>query len=91
MMSYPDICIRYCKNFGSNDCPTSSLCMATTDKPYFKPKKQETWFEKWMWKRERKAICKANRYYCPDCIYHEFVFDGVTFRGNKCRLEEGKR
>ena len=33
MMAYPDICIRYCRNFGSNDCPTSSLCMATTDKP----------------------------------------------------------
>ena len=32
-------------------------------------------------------ICKLNRYYCPDCIYHEWDFEGVIFRGNKCRLE----
>lgn len=34
-----------------------------------------------------RRICKANRYNCPECIYHEWVFEGVTFRGNKCRLE----
>ena len=53
MMGYPDICIRCCRNFGSNDCPTSSLCMATTDKPYFKPKKQE-----WMWSGKESQYVK---------------------------------
>lgn len=36
---------------------------------------------------KKRRICKLNGYYCPDCIYHEWVFDGATFRGNKCRLE----
>ena len=34
-----------------------------------------------------RRICKLNGYYCPDCIYHEWHFEGVIFRGNKCRLE----
>ena len=34
-----------------------------------------------------RRICKLNSYYCPDCIYHEWDFEGVIFRGNKCRLE----
>ena len=33
-------------------------------------------------------ICKLNGYYCPDCIYHDWDFEGVIFRGNRCRLEE---
>lgn len=37
---------------------------------------------------KRHRICKRNRYYCPDCIYHYFVFDGTIFRGNRCRLYE---
>lgn len=37
-----------------------------------------------------KRICKLNGYNCPECIYHDFVFEGVTFRGNRCRLEEGE-
>lgn len=32
-----------------------------------------------------RIFCKRNRYYCPDCIYHEFVFEGAVFRGNNCR------
>lgn len=39
-------------------------------------------------KREIKKICKANRYFCPDCIYHEHVWDGLRFLGTKCRLED---
>lgn len=30
-------------------------------------------------------FCKRNHWYCPDCIYHDFVFDGAIFRGNRCR------
>lgn len=89
-MAYPEICEKYCRNFGRDGCPTSSLCMNTSDKPYFKPKKQETWFEKWMWKREKRKICKANGYNCSECIYHEHLFEGARFCGTKCRLE-GKR
>lgn len=36
-----------------------------------------------------RQICKLNGYYCPDCIYHDWKFEGVIFRGNKCRLERG--
>ena len=33
-----------------------------------------------------KRFCKLNGYYCPDCIYHDFVFDrNNIFRGNRCR------
>lgn len=32
-----------------------------------------------------KKFCKLNGYYCPDCICHNFVWDGVIFKGNKCQ------
>ena len=32
-----------------------------------------------------RRFCRLNGYYCPDCIYHDFVFEGSVFRGNKCR------
>ena len=38
-----------------------------------------------------RRVCRANGYNCPECIYHEFLFDGAVFRGVRCRLEqEGK-
>lgn len=42
------------------------------------------------WKRKRaiKKICKANNYNCPECIYHEYIFEGLQFRGVKCRMEQ---
>ncbi len=90
-MSYPRICTVWCKNFGTTRCPTSSVCMATAEKPYFKVKEtKETWFERWLRKREIKSICKANRYNCAECVYHEFIFEGVTFRGVLCRLKAKK-
>ena len=38
-------------------------------------------------KREKKKICKANGFNCPECIYHDWVFEGIIFRGNRCRLD----
>ena len=35
-------------------------------------------------KIKHQRFCKLNNYYCPDCIYHHFVWDGVVFRGNAC-------
>lgn len=35
-----------------------------------------------------RRFCRLNRNYCPDCIYHDFVFDGTVFRGNRCRWDE---
>lgn len=32
-----------------------------------------------------RRFCKLNRFFCPDCIYHDFVFEGAIFRGNRCR------
>ena len=31
-----------------------------------------------------------NKYhlYCSECIHHEHIFEGVIFRGTKCRLED---
>ena len=38
-----------------------------------------------IWKRRMKKHCKANGYYCPECIYHSWRFDdGGVFRGNIC-------
>lgn len=38
------------------------------------------------WKLRRRRFCRANGYYCPDCIYHRNIWDkdGVTYRGVKC-------
>lgn len=46
-----------------------------------------------MWKKlidriRHRRFCRLNRNYCPDCIYHDFVFDGTVFRGNRCRWGE---
>ena len=40
------------------------------------------------WRKRR--FCKANRFYCPDCIYHDFVWEGIVFRGNRCRYPKGE-
>lgn len=37
-------------------------------------------------KRRIRKICKVNNYNCAECIYHEHIFDGVFYRGTKCRL-----
>lgn len=28
-----------------------------------------------------RRVCRANGYFCPDCIYHEHIFDGIVYRG----------
>ncbi len=43
-----------------------------------------------MWKWKRNRFCKLNRYFCPDCIYHDFIFEGSIFRGNRCRYPKPK-
>ena len=40
------------------------------------------------WRKRR--FCKANRFYCPDCIYHDFVWEGIMFRGTRCRYPMDK-
>lgn len=35
-----------------------------------------------------RRVCRANGYNCAECIYHDFLFDGVVFRGVACRLEK---
>ena len=37
-------------------------------------------------KRRRiyRKFCRLNGHYCPDCIYHNYVWDGMIFRGNRC-------
>lgn len=42
-------------------------------------------FKKLIAKWRYRHFCKINGYRCPDCIYHDFVFDGCVFRGNRCR------
>lgn len=34
---------------------------------------------------KHRRFCKLNRYFCSDCIYHDFVWEGITFRGNRCQ------
>ena len=45
------------------------------------------------WRKHR--FCKANRFCCPDCIYHKFLWDKdyPVFRGVFClypRFKEGE-
>lgn len=42
-------------------------------------------FKKLILKWKHKRFCKLNGYNCPECIYHDFVFEGTVFRGNRCR------
>ena len=44
--------------------------------------------QKWLKKRKIRKSCKANRYFRPDCIYHEHIFDGAIYQGTRCRLED---
>lgn len=40
---------------------------------------------KLIYKIRKRRFCKQNRWFCPDCIYHDFIFEGAVFRGNRCR------
>lgn len=40
---------------------------------------------------KRKRICKLNGYFCPDCIYREDIWEGITYRGNRCRYMFGSK
>lgn len=37
---------------------------------------------------KKRRFCKLNIFFCPDCIYHDFIFEGCVFRGNRCRYPE---
>lgn len=43
---------------------------------------------KLIYKMRKRRFCKLNNWFCPDCIYHDFVFEGAIFRGNKCRYPQ---
>lgn len=47
-------------------------------------------FKKLIAKWKYRRFCKLNGYFCPDCIYHDFVWDGIVFRGNRCRHPAAK-
>lgn len=40
---------------------------------------------KLIWRLRKRRFCRNIGYNCPDCIFHDFVFDGSIFRGNRCR------
>ena len=46
---------------------------------------------KLMYKLRKRRFCKLNGWFCPDCIYHDFIFEGAIFRGNKCRYPRHKK
>ena len=89
---YPEICIKWCANFGTPECPNSAKCMGTTDKPYFKVKPVKGGFiAEWQRKREIKRICKAENHDCNKCVYKaaywcEFPLKHVMGIKYKCRL-----
>lgn len=37
------------------------------------------------WWLKMRRQCKLVGYNCPECIYHNWTFDGCVFRGNVCR------
>lgn len=47
--------------------------------------KLRQYIKHWLYMRKYERFCKNNGYRCPDCIYHDFIFDGTVFRGNRCR------
>ena len=44
--------------------------------------------KKWRKKRRIRKVCKAIGDNGSECIHHEHIFEGVIFRGTKCRLED---
>ena len=44
------------------------------------------WIDKLLYKARKRRFCKLNRWFCPDCIYHDFIFEGAIFKGNNCRF-----
>lgn len=56
---YPEICTKWCANFGAPECPNSAKCMDTTDRPYFKVKSVKGGFiAEWLRKREIGRIMR---------------------------------
>ena len=51
----------------------------------FKGRKERVMIRKLIYKMRKRRFCKLNRWSCPDCVYHDFVFEGAIFRGNRCR------
>lgn len=51
------------------------------------------WLKRMIFKIKKRKFCKLNHYYCPECIYHNFIWDkdGITFRGNDCLYDKGAR
>lgn len=45
--------------------------------------------KKILWKWKKRRFCKLNGYFCPECIYRDFIFEGGIFRGNRCRFPKG--
>lgn len=42
-----------CARFGTDECPTSSKCLAFDERPYFKPKiKKKNFFFRWICKHD---------------------------------------
>lgn len=44
------------------------------------------WIKNLLYKIRKRRFCKLNGWFCPDCIYHDFMFEGAIFRGNNCRF-----
>lgn len=44
--------------------------------------------KKILWKRKKMRFCKLNGYFCPECIYHDFIWENAVFRGNICRFQK---
>lgn len=32
--------------------------------------------------------CKRHGFFCPECINHDFIFEGGVFLGNRCRYRK---
>lgn len=48
--------------------------------------KIEGMLKKWLWQRKKKKVCKINNYNCPECIYHDFLYSGISFKGVVCNF-----
>lgn len=48
------------------------------------PRRDGRMFRKLIHRIRKRRFCKANHWFCPDCIYHEHLFDGIVYRGVRC-------
>lgn len=46
--------------------------------------RMKKWIRHRLWEHRKRKFCKLNGFFCPECIYHNWIWSGTVFRGNRC-------